>query len=1421
MPRLSRNDIAAYLHTECPRRLALDMRPNTRDFRRERLELEMPPENVRPGIQILRATGIEWQRQKLSDLAETFGRPALVGRPTRADDGCFDFSAIPIGEALAGVQAGQFVVEGQLEVTGAFERALGIEAYRERFRLVYSDLKPDLVHVLRAGTFTRAVQPDGSLRMVEPGDPRLGLQIIDIKLTAEPTVPYYVQVTYYAMALAGWLVERGFQGCFHVIPEAAVWPGSHDASNLVRTIRQMQQEGHAPTPAELLDALRPDLDVAAFQVFAPRLKRFFQDDLLQVLSTPWRELEWHVDNRCLGCDYLGIPWPGTEPHADHCYPSAEERQHLSRVAFISRGARASLERSEITTVTDLAATQPEHPAFDEHHTLRATRTVVAGRAQSLATRQAAIPDRSGTSAVMPKWADLSLYVICEFDVGSGITVCFGLQGLRYAHDRDRRQGYEPVELLRAQTFPVIDRDLAMEARELMSFLGKIREAIDEALGAKPTATIQVYIWDTVTYQHLVRVIGRHLGAILANNRLQHLAWLFPPEEVLPNPSLVERKSPITIVRDVIRAIVAAPVPHYYSLLSVARTYNAGLTPPYDQFHVNTLFEDPLSDHVPMERAHEIWTRAAGRRPWNEQLRTLETTVRTKLSALNAVRRRVQEDLGDLLCQTAPRADAIGAPAGSARLSTDGLLWYSFAKLNFALESLSCHQVRAMPPHEREARFESARLPERLAYPADQQVLRRVGLQPQAGRWVYTLAARSREVKGRDGDIGFALAPEARPGFLDQTLTSVTGGAAVPLSQFGNMWDRMERVCAVTVQKIDREGGFVVVDVRQDWVPTLLALEAGGHAQFSQNAMLEPVRRDYFTPKLKETLEAIGNPPIAAARAAVTQALGPHRRARAAAATPVADVLWDAARLHGEPTGRDLDGIRELLAGAGVSLNPSQWTAWADALGRRLSLIWGPPGTGKSLTLSALLLGALHAAHRAGRSLRVLLTAQTYEAIDNVFLPVAQRLSEEPTLRLPNARIVRVRSRSRPATDSVPPQFDLSMAMASDVADLLDELRGARRLLLVATTTQQAHSLLIHAGQSAVQPLFDLVVIDEASQMDTANATLALAGLADGGAVVVAGDPKQLPPIHQAEPPLGLERMVGPVYGYFADRHQVPHLVLDQNYRSNATVVEFAHVAEYPQALQSVYPELALRFSSPLPSGAAAPAAWPETLFWTPHWADLLSPTDPCAAFVYKEGQSSQSNQFEADAVAALVWLLRQHLSARLAGMGDDEEQPVPPIDANEFWRRGVGVVTPHRAQQALIVNLLQTFFQGDAPPGVIRSAVDTVERFQGQERSVILATFALGDPDAIRSEDEFLLSLNRFNVMASRAKAKLIVLVTQEVVNHLSSDPDVLRESALLKTYVDYFCNQSREMVLGHLRGGAATAVRGSLRWRACRPRHP
>jgi hypothetical protein len=344
-------------------------------------------------------------------------------------------------------------------------------------------------------------------------------------------------------------------------------------------------------------------------------------------------------------------------------------------------------------------------------------------------------------------------------------------------------------------------------------------------------------------------------------------------------------------------------------------------------------------------------------------------------------------------------------------------------------------------------------------------------------------------------------------------------------------------------------------------------------------------------------------------------------------------------------------------------------------------------------------------------------------------------------------------------------------------------------------------------------------------MDVGHAVLPLCGVAAGGSVVLAGDPMQLPPIHQAEAPADpdprqdrLRHLVGPVYSFFERLHGVPFSALGINYRSNDTIVEFTRRCGYLGTLASHSPQLRIDLLTPLP--ATQPPGWPTSLHWTPEWCALLDPAQPAVCFVYDEGRSSQRNPFEADAVAALLWLLSGRMADQLRnelhpGTGTVIPPSTTPYTAQEFWAKAVGVVTPHRAQQGLIVQrLIDVFGATGTLAEAIRDAVDTVERFQGQQRDVMVASFALGDPDQIAEEEEFLLSLNRFNVMASRARAKLIVLVSREVVDHLAREVEVLRESRLLKVFVESFCNQGRQATLGYLRGGPVQPVPGLVRWR-------
>lgn len=512
-------------------------------------------------------------------------------------------------------------------------------------------------------------------------------------------------------------------------------------------------------------------------------------------------------------------------------------------------------------------------------------------------------------------------------------------------------------------------------------------------------------------------------------------------------------------------------------------------------------------------------------------------------------------------------------------------------------------------------------------------------------------------------------------------------------------------------------------------------------------------------------------------------------------------------------------MRPILVAHGLDLNATQWQAWQDALTHRAFLVWGPPGTGKSRTVRAVVVGAVLEATQANRPLRVLVSAFTYKAIDNVLIDIANDLDAMLGGACP---VYRVRSQYEAPPTGIASAVDVELNRYNPtplVQQIRDDLANASDLLVVGAPPQQVHNLLMADNGSAQAEWFDLIIIDEASQMDVASAVLPLCGVATGGSVILAGDPMQLPPIQPAEAPVGLEHLVGPVYSFFHEAHQVPFSALGINYRSNDTIVEFARQSGYEPSLAAHSPQLRVDLLSPLP--VAQPPDWPTSLHWTAEWSAIVDPSRPATCFVYDDGRSSQRNAFEADAVAALVWLLNGRVANQLcnenhAAAGTPIPRSAIPYTPTEFWEKAVGVVTPHRAQQGLIVSRLQQAFNATgAVADAIRDAVDTVERFQGQQRDVMIASFALGDPDQIAEEDEFLMSLNRFNVMASRARAKLIVLVSREVVDHLAGEIDVLRESRLLKVFVELFCNQSRVVTLGNLVQGQLSQVSGLLRWRA------
>jgi DNA replication ATP-dependent helicase/nuclease Dna2 len=219
MPYLSKTTISRFFTSECEKQLRLVLSPPTKQFRHERASEGMPPEQPpRPGLEQIAQAGQTWAEQKLAELEDVFGPDVLLGRRGTAPAGVTPrqvrFQDDRLATWIGPARAGQFLVECDFPVGPAFLTAMGIGSFTSRFNLHYADLRPDLIEVRAAGISMVQLTPAGEVIPLRPGDSRRQLRVIDIKLTSEPGPSYFAEVTYYSLALAGWLVDSGLDSQF-------------------------------------------------------------------------------------------------------------------------------------------------------------------------------------------------------------------------------------------------------------------------------------------------------------------------------------------------------------------------------------------------------------------------------------------------------------------------------------------------------------------------------------------------------------------------------------------------------------------------------------------------------------------------------------------------------------------------------------------------------------------------------------------------------------------------------------------------------------------------------------------------------------------------------------------------------------------------------------------------------------------------------------------------------------------------------------------------------------------------------------------------------------------------------------------------------------------------------------------------------
>jgi DNA replication ATP-dependent helicase Dna2 len=427
------------------------------------------------------------------------------------------------------------------------------------------------------------------------------------------------------------------------------------------------------------------------------------------------------------------------------------------------------------------------------------------------------------------------------------------------------------------------------------------------------------------------------------------------------------------------------------------------------------------------------------------------------------------------------------------------------------------------------------------------------------------------------------------------------------------------------------------------------------------------------------------------------------------------------------------------------------------------LIQGPPGTGKT-TLIAELVHAIALAEfggdAAGAGERpVLLLANSHRAVDELVLKIAARY---PDLAPFVVRVGQPRGGMEPAVRARVLSEAIGAKGALAAVDMAAE--GAERLVALIREGNLLHDqAMVFAGTLAAAQGADLrglsfrtVIVDECGQATEPAALQALRHMTAGfrSRLVLVGDHRQLPPVvpdpDPDHPPVrfsfpdelaasGLaaeHTLKTSLFERLAARYPRRLTSLRDQYRMNAPICDLVSNTFYEGRLRPGTPEVAARR---LPDWfrlhGIAPAAGmiadgPPVLFIDT--SDDPHGTDRDASL----GDDSRSNEHEAAIIAALVTGLVDGLIPEMRGRVLAE----------------LGIISPYRRQNNVIQQALVK--RDPQLAGDIR--VDTVDRFQGGEKEIVL--ISLTNSNAQATIGRLHAEWRRMNVAISRARRTLVLV---------------------------------------------------------------
>ncbi|MFC7020422.1 MULTISPECIES: AAA domain-containing protein [Haloarcula] len=464
------------------------------------------------------------------------------------------------------------------------------------------------------------------------------------------------------------------------------------------------------------------------------------------------------------------------------------------------------------------------------------------------------------------------------------------------------------------------------------------------------------------------------------------------------------------------------------------------------------------------------------------------------------------------------------------------------------------------------------------------------------------------------------------------------------------------------------------------------------------------------------------------------------------------------------------------------------------------LLQGPPGTGKTkFTLAPTLLSRVHHATTVETSdsrFVGLISALSHDAVDEALRSVAELHADLDT-EFDDLDIVRICSSEGQGVDL--DSVEHIHYSDDDAADRLEELYDSYindeadeqtdQLIMAGTPAslyRAIDKMAEYAEDSDGETVMsngdaryaDMILVDEASMMDLPLYLLVGAFLRQDGQIGLVGDHRQMEPIQQHEweredrRPIELNTPFLSALNFHRflrgeiDPDTLEHIRREppdlENEDDTIPLHQLTYTYRLPDEPAQMHTDLVYQ-----QDGIELTSCANHPPFPTPQ-GDVPEPLEPVF-----EPETRISLLEHTDSTAEKRSPIEQSLIEEIVSHYDVVDEHSDTTDPeNEIT---VGVVVPFNRQK-------EALNTSDEVPEEVK--VDTVEKFQGRERDLIIVAATSTDPSYINRLADFLFDPNRFNVAASRMMRKVIVIGGKGLFQASSQSTDDFDDHSL---WLDFY----------------------------------